>query len=212
MIQALQKTFQQLFSVFASSKNSIVMQESYFRDPIQFDKMYFNRNPIVVEFGIGKGRFMRDYALKAPEKNFLGVEKVNKWLQHSAERIEKANLTNVKLVKTTAELVLSMIPMASVAEFYVLFPDPWPKRRHNGRRVIQKAFLDSIHEALATNGKLYIATDHAVYFEWMKNLINPLVGSKFEVIQNEKPEFISNYQIKYEREGRPIYHFHLRKI
>ncbi len=212
MIQAIQKTIQQLISVFTPSKNSIVMEESYFRNPIQFDKMYFNNNPIVVEFGIGKGRFMRDYALKSPEKNFLGVEKVNKWLQHSAERIEKANLLNVKLVKTTAELVLSMIPIASVAEFYILFPDPWPKRRHNGRRVIQKEFLESIYEALSTKGKLYIATDHAVYFEWMKKLINPLIGSKFEVIQDEKPEFISNYQIKYEREGRPIYHFHLRKI
>jgi tRNA (guanine-N7-)-methyltransferase len=212
MIQALQKTFQHFFSAFATTEISVIMEESYFRDCIRFDKIYSNYNPIVVEFGVGKGRFMRDYALKSPKKNFLGVEKVNKWIKHTAQRIKKANLSNVKLINSTAELILSVIPSGSVSEFYVLFPDPWPKRRHNGRRVIQKKFLLNIHEALSTNGKFYIATDHAEYFEWMKALILPMIDVHFELIQNERPEFTSNYQIKYEREGRPIYNFHLRKI
>ena len=211
MLQVLQKKLRQLVTLFHYS-DEIVMSEGDFARPIQFEKIYPNKNPIVIEFGVGKGRFIRDYANQNPQKNFLGVEKVNQWVKHSALRIEKAKLTNVRLVQSSAEYILSLIPKSSICEYYVLFPDPWPKRRHNNRRIFQKNFLSQIHHTLMNGGKLYIATDHKDYFSWIENLVNPMLEKQFQIIRNQSPEFISNYQVKYEKEGRPIYTMHLKKI
>jgi len=211
MIQAFQKTFQFIMSAFGTH-SGVILDESDLDIPIRFQDVFSNQNPTIVEFGVGKGRFIRDYAMVSPNKNFFGVEKVNKWVNHAAERIEKANLSNVRLIKSSAEYILSNIPASSVCEFYILFPDPWPKRRHNERRVIQKKVLHEIHNALVTDGKLYIATDHAQYYDWIRNLVNPMIGHQFDEIYNARPTVISNYQVKYEKEGRPIYSTMLQKI
>lgn len=211
--QSVQKVLYKITSIFSEQQheNEIVLHESIAAKPLEFDKIFKSIAPVVMEFGVGKGRFMREYASKYPNKNFFGVEKVNKWVKHTAARIQRSKLENVKLIKTDANFVLAQTQHESISEYYILFPDPWPKRRHQQRRIIQTKLIDKIHKTLVENGKLYIATDHESYFQWMNKIITPFLEAHFKKLENEKIEFISNYQVKYEREGRPIYSIHLMK-
>lgn len=211
MTTILQNLIRRIQNLLGKPTGGVVIAERVTEKTIDFGKLFGNQNPVVVEFGVGKGKFIREYASKHAGKNFLGVEKVNKWIKHSAERIEKKKLQNVRLVNSTAEKVLANIQPEAVQEFYILFPDPWPKRRHQFRRVVQKNLIQKIHQSLSDKGKLYIATDHADYFVWMKKVIEPTLGSLFEMTQ-QRPEFISNYQVKYEKEGRTINAIHLQKL
>lgn len=197
---------------FGKSSQIILDAKKLTKSNLSFDKMYAGTGNIIVEFGVGKGQFMRNYALQFPERRFLGVEKIPKWIRHAAVRMEKSKVENVRLIQATGEEILEKIPSVSVDEFYVLFPDPWPKRRHQHRRIIQKDLIQKIHQALKPSGKLYIATDHKDYFEWMKKVVDPFLQSNFSSISDERPPFISNYQTKYEKEGRPIYSIHVKKI
>lgn len=211
MLQTLQKIYQRVSGVFQNEFEGTIVHKSAFEKDVPFEKMFERKAPVVVEFGVGKGQFMRDYARSSPEKNFFGVEKVAKWIRHTAERIDKAQLTNVKLVVSNAEPILEIMPTESVQEFYILFSDPWPKRKQSQRRLIQPALIEQIHDRLEANGKLYIATDHTEYFQWIEKVMKPFMVSHFKPC-DEKVEFISNYQVKYEREGRKINRIHVRKI
>lgn len=179
---------------------------------MQLDPTFVTEKDLIVEFGVGKGLFIRNYAAKYPDKNFLGVEKYQKWTRHAFQRIEKNGLTNVRLMQATGEEVVTLLSSHSVREYYILFPDPWPKRRHQQRRIIQTSMIERIHFTLKTGGRLYIATDHADYYQWMQKIIQPFLKHHFKSIQYVRPEFISNYQVKYEKEGRPIYTIHVEKI
>lgn len=212
LIQSFQNILQKISFGIVDDEKGLILPEKITEKPLQFEKIYQNKSPLVMEFGVGKGRFMRDYATKYPNKNFFGVEKVNKWIKHSAERFEKAQLKNARLVNTDANKILAQTPEKSISEYYILFPDPWPKRRHQPRRIIQTNLIQQIHETLVDQGKLYIVTDHESYFQWMKKIVTPFLNTQFKPVENEKVEFVSNYQIKYEREGRPIYSIYLQKI
>lgn len=212
LIQPIQIVFHRFTSIFKDPFSQVIVLEKHIPEKIHFNKIFSKTGPVVIEFGVGKGRFIKQYAMKYPDKLFFGVEKVNKWVRHTARRIENSKLSNVKMVKSTAESILSKVQPGTVSEFYILFPDPWPKRRHNFRRVIQTDLIQKIHVALEEKGQLYIATDHFDYFQWMKKIIDPFLGKQFEPLENRKMEFISNYQVKYEKEGRSINTIHLRKI
>ena len=211
MLQRLQTLFQWMPLGFKDKFSDTIVDKSAFKKDVPFDRMFGRSGEVVVEFGVGKGQFMKNYAIKYPQKNFFGVEKVPKWIRHTAERTDKAKLTNVKLVVSDAESILEVMPNQSVDEFYILFSDPWPKRRTHHRRLIQNALIDQIHKRLKPNGRLYIATDHAEYFEWIVKIMTPFMENHFKPCE-DKIEFISNYQTKYEREGRKINAIHVKKI
>lgn len=211
MLQTLQNIFHRLTSTFQNPFEQTIVHKSAFKKEIPFEKMFSRKAPVVVEFGVGKGQFMREYAIKYPQKNFFGVEKVPKWVRHTGVRIDKAKLTNVKLVTCDAESLLEVMDNESVQEFYILFSDPWPKRRTHNRRIIQTKLIEQIHKRLEPNGKLYIATDHAEYFEWIVKIMTPFMEKHFKLC-DDPIEFISNYQVKYEKEGRKINSIHVRKV
>jgi tRNA (guanine-N7-)-methyltransferase len=210
MIQTLQNLFQRISNSFKNPYEHTVVHKSAFKKDVPFGKMFPQKGPMVVEFGMGKGQFMREYAIKYPQKNFFGVEKVPKWIRHSAARLDKAKLTNVKIVTCDAESLLEVMDNGSVQEFYILFSDPWPKRRTHNRRIIQTKLIEQIHQRLEDNGKLYIVTDHAEYFEWIVKIMTPFMEKHFKPC-HDPIEFISNYQVKYEKEGRKINSIHVRK-
>jgi len=199
----------QAFSFFLPSKRTSIVCDF---KPKAFRSQFLTSDKnqkIVVEIGVGKGLFIKSYAEKHPDKKFIGIEKVRKWIRHSATRIEKKDLKNICLFQTSGEEALEAIPPESVNEYYILFPDPWPKRRHAKRRLIQQSTLEKIIQTLKKEGILYVVTDHAEYHDWIIEKIAPFL-SKFDSM-DKTPEFISNYQIKYQKEGRKIYFMHLKK-
>src|SRR5207247_5248328 len=102
-------------------------------------------------------------AQRMPDKNFLGIERLLNRVRISARKA--ATLDNVRLLRVESSYAVRyLLPTESVERFYLLFPDPWPKRRHHRRRIVTPDFLSSIHVALQKNGSIHIATDDVGYF------------------------------------------------
>ena len=178
--------------------------------PLQFDDLFERSGPVEIEIGLGKGRFLRERATAFPKTNFLGIEKAKKWLLYAEERLKKAKLENVRLIVTYAEGFLERyVPNESISIYHILFPDPWPKRRHNKRRIFNQPFLGEIVRTLTAKGELHVATDYSEYFE---KIMGELCAVKELVTEPTEPgPFLTNFQVKYAREGRPLHFAVARK-
>lgn len=167
----------------------------------------------ILEIGFGKGQFVRDYAQAHPEYHFIGIERFIQWVRHTEKRLVKGGAENVRLMCGLAQNVLREWFSDQVFdEIHVLFPDPWPKRRHHKHRILQKTYLELFHQKLKEGGELHITTDHKDYFESAMQVFSTLPKHLFQVHEKQDYPFKTNYQIKYEKEGRPIYFFQAHKI
>ena len=120
--------------------------------------------PVVLEIGCGMGETTAAIALAQPGTDFLGVEVHGPGVGALLNRIEAAGLANLRVVRHDAvEVVRDMVPRDSLAGIHVYFPDPWPKKRHHKRRLLQPPFVRTLAERLAPGGYLHVATDWAEY-------------------------------------------------
>ncbi len=124
--------------------------------------------PLVVEIGFGRGEFLMDLALENPERAFVGVEYNRRRVLKMARRLARTEIRNVRLVEGMGQEVVRDIPWTSVAEFWVNFPDPWPKKRHHKNRLLQPEMIHALALRLAPSGILHIATDHSDYAEFIQ--------------------------------------------
>ena len=124
--------------------------------------------PLVVEIGFGRGEFLLELAQREPEQAFVGIEVSYKRALKMARRLAKLAIVNVAIVEGRAEEVLrDGLEDASVACFWLNFPDPWPKKRHARRRFVQPETLTLLARRLVPGGVLRIATDEPDYAEWI---------------------------------------------
>ena len=124
--------------------------------------------PLVVEIGFGMGSATAAIAAAAPDRDFLGIEVHPPGVGALLQRIDEGALGNVRIVQHDAVEVLErMIAPASVAAVHIFFPDPWPKKRHHKRRLIQPPFVRLLASRLAAGGTLHCATDWLPYAEQM---------------------------------------------
>src|SRR5207237_10059520 len=122
-----------------------------------------------VDAGCGEGSFLCEVSLRLPNQHFLGIERLLGRIRSSARKA--ASLSNVRLLQMESSYVVRyLLPPGSVETFYLLFPDPWPKRRHHRRRIVTRDFLNSVHIVLEKNGLMYIATDHLDYFRKIEEI------------------------------------------
>lgn len=173
--------------------------------PLDFQQLYGNANPVVLEIGSGKGRFLIGAASENPEWNFLGIEKSLHYHRLIGERVRKRGLANVRLINHDAFLVMQkMIADASVSELHIYFPDPWPRKREQKRRIIREEALVEMKRILVPGGSGVYVTDHQEYFEIAAPRIASFFRSETRVPAPEDPPR-TNYEAKYREEGRPIY-------
>lgn len=131
--------------------------------------------PLVVEIGFGNGDHLADTAAAEPDKNFLGIEVHRPGVGRLLQRVEREGLTSVRAICSDAvEVLTDVLPAGSVSEVYVLFPDPWHKKRHHKRRIIQTPFAEVLARVLAQDGVLKLATDWADYAEHMRAVLDPM--------------------------------------
>jgi tRNA (guanine-N7-)-methyltransferase len=124
--------------------------------------------PLDLEIGSGKGTFLLNQATADPGANFLGVEYAREFWLYACDRLRRAGLDNVRLLNAdAAEFVRWRLGAETVRTIHLYFPDPWPKRRHHRRRMVQHAFLADAARTLTIGGELRVVTDHAPYWEWM---------------------------------------------
>jgi tRNA (guanine-N7-)-methyltransferase len=127
--------------------------------------------PLEVDFGCHRGAFFIGMAAMNPATNFLGLEKQADRVNKCLRKIGRLGLANAFAVQGLgAEPLKKLLPSASVTTFHLYFPDPWPKRRHAGRRVFQVSFLEEIRRVLRPNGTLRLMTDCESYFCEMRDL------------------------------------------
>jgi len=140
---------------------------------LDLDAAFGRAAPIWLEIGFGNGEALLAMAQARPEVNFLGIEVHRPGIGHLLNGLEAAGLDNVRVVRgDAAEVLRDRLPPGSLARALVFFPDPWPKKRHHKRRLVQPAFLDSLARALVTGGHVHLATDWEDYAEHMRAVLD----------------------------------------
>lgn len=133
--------------------------------------------PLELDLGSGDGAFLVEMAKRYPERNFLGVERLLGRVRRTCKALAREGAANARVIRLESHyLVRYLLPPGSVSVFHVMFPDPWPKRRHHVKRLIQTAFLDDIQVALAPGGELRLTTDDAPYFQHMRKVFEAHPG------------------------------------
>jgi len=132
--------------------------------PLDFDRAFGRRAPRVLEIGFGMGETTVAIAQVHPELDFLGVEVHGPGVGALLQRLDALGLSNVRVIRHDAvEVVAAMIPESALAGIHVFFPDPWPKKRHHKRRLLNAAFVEALARRLSPGGYLHVATDWEDY-------------------------------------------------
>lgn len=127
---------------------------------------------VFLEIGFGDGEHMAKLALQNPEALFIGAEPFVNGVAALLTKIEKYCIQNVRIFHDDVRKLLKLLPDCMFDGVFLLFPDPWPKRRHHSRRFVQEHSIFSIHRILKTNGFWNIATDHADYASWILKMFD----------------------------------------
>jgi len=138
------------------------------KDMLDFNKAFGNTNPVHLEIGSGRGEFLLQVALQTPNINFIGIDLKEKRIKTLFRKLYEGKLNNVRIAKIFLnEESIRFIPSNSIEKIYLQHPDPWPKKRHFHRRIIQHSFIDIMHKLLTKGGIIDIATDHEDYANWI---------------------------------------------
>ena len=187
-------------------------------EKIDFVRIFGRSAPLHIEIGAGKGTFLLSQAKAQPGDNFLGIEWARRYYRYAVDRIGRWGLTNVRIIRADAAAFLAdSVPDDCVDCFHIYFPDPWPKKRHNKRRLICPANVEHLIRCLKSAGQLRIATDHADYFEQIRTVLAARENELKEIdfirpAGAETGEWAgTNFERKYAKDQRPIYTIAARK-
>lgn len=197
------------YSTALTAEQVELVPENYFA-PLDLASLFPHRAPIEVDLGCGDGTFLVAMAARHPERNFLGIERLAGRVRSACGKAARAKLPNVRvLVIDSTYAVEYLLPNASIEVVHLLFPDPWPKKRHQRRRIVTPAFLAAVHRAIAPGGQLRIATDQEDYYAAMRGLI---AATDFREEVDDAADFpLTTFEKHFVAAGAPIYRLGLRK-
>ena len=186
-----------------------VIELNSLTDRLDLDKIFGRKAPLHIDLGCGEGSFLCALARRIPNRNFLGIERLLNRIRTSARKA--VTLDNVRLLRMESSYAVRyLLPAESVETFYLLFPDPWPKRRHHQRRIVTPEFLNSIQVALQKNGSIHIATDDIDYFGKIKEIAESNPGFAIGNADVDLPQ--SKFGRIFHEKGAPIQWLELRKV
>jgi tRNA (guanine-N7-)-methyltransferase len=149
----------------------------YAPTPLALDHVYGRTAPRVLEIGFGNGDTLVELASASPGTDFIGVEVHPPGVGHCLLAIESRGLANVRVIAHDAvEVLATQVPELSLDEVMLYFPDPWPKKRHHKRRIVQPAFASLVASRLKHGGRFRLATDWEPYAAWMLEVLNACPG------------------------------------
>ena len=176
--------------------------------PLDLDEAFGNGNPVIVEIGFGNGEATWRMAEAHPEENFLGIEVHRAGVGRLLLALERHGIENVRIASADAvDFLQNRVAPASLDGVRVYFPDPWPKKRHHKRRLIQPAFVALLASRMKAGAVLHLATDWAPYAEHMLDVLG--AAAAFE---NLAPDGVAESRpdwrppTKYERRGERLGH------
>ena len=173
---------------------------------VDLEAVFGRKAPKILEIGFGMGETTARIAAEHPENDYLGVEVHIPGVGALLKRIDEQALTNIRVIRHDAvEVVRAMLPPASLAGIHLFFPDPWPKKRHHKRRLLQPPFAELLASRLAPGGYLHAATDWQEYAEHMLATLSEVAALEnphggFAVRPAARPE------TKFETRGRRLGH------
>ncbi len=153
-------------------------------EPIDYSTVFNNDHPTVIEIGFGMGTSTKRIVSEHPDTNYIGIEVFLSGFTKLLSAAGREKIENLRLIRFDAvEVLHHMIPDDSIAGFHIFFPDPWPKKRHHKRRLIQKEFAELLARKLKKGGYIYCVTDWVEYadqmldvFDSVNSLTNPSAG------------------------------------
>jgi tRNA (guanine-N7-)-methyltransferase len=171
---------------------------------LDFSRLFGNDNPVVLEIGFGMGKSLVEMAAADRNTNFIGIEVHKPGVGACLMAARESLLTNLKVIEHDAvEVLESMIADSSLSKVQIFFPDPWQKKKHNKRRIIQPSFLELLAKKIRSQGLLHMATDWQQYAEHMLEVGN---GSEYFVNTSLTNDYIPRPDF------RPMTKFELRGI
>ena len=146
-------------------------------ETLNFATIFANAHPVHLEIGFGNGQTLTSMAAALPDTNYIGIEVHRPGVGNALLQIEKMALTNVRVIcEDAVEVLTHNIPNQSLAAVYIFFPDPWHKKKHHKRRLVQTEFINLVKQKLNTGGRLHMATDWEAYAQHMMQVMNEVVG------------------------------------
>lgn len=171
-------------------------------------KLFNNNNPIYLEIGMGKGKFIIENAEKNPHINYIGIEKYEGVIIQAADKLKNHPLPNLYLISVDATNLLEIFAENEINKIFLNFSDPWPKTRHAKRRLTSKKFLDMYQIIL--NGELEFKTDNQGLFEYSLMSLNAshwqFLDLTFNLHKRDENIITTEYEDKFSMLGHPIYY------
>lgn len=190
--------------------------EDNLSSPEDLAELFPKKQPIALEIGCGTGHFIAELAAKNLETNFLAIDIYNKGCYKTCKKIETEALDNVLVMRIEARYLLThYIEKKSLAGVYINCPDPWPKKRHRSRRLVNSSFMELLLHYLQPDGDFYFSTDFDDYAEQVAEILPAARGYRnclVAPLMTELPGYpISKYMQRFLDRGQPIYFMHYRK-
>lgn len=181
----------------------------------KFKELFLNNNPIHIEIGTGKGNFIINMAKLNPSINFIGIEKYDSVLVRAVQKLENEEIPNLKLIRYDANEIENIFSK-EISLIYLNFSDPWPKERHEKRRLTSPNFLEKYHNIFKDNQRIVMKTDNRKLFEYSVMKFNENQFNIDELSLNLHDDDIKNnveteYEEKFSKLGYPIYMINVHK-
>lgn len=192
--------------------NSRFVVHEPFKNKGKWNEIFGNNQPIQIEIGMGKGRFMMDLASTNLNINYIGIEKYSTVLLRAIQKMEENELSNLRFIRMDAEDICEVFDKGEVAKIYLNFSDPWPKDRHAKRRLPSRQFLERYNIILSQDGRIEFKTDNVDLFDFALGEIEP-AGWKLEAMTRDLHHdakmsvgnIMTEYEEKFSSLGNPIY-------
>ena len=176
----------------------------------KFKELFANDNPIYLEIGMGKGQFIYENAKKYKDINFIGIERFDSIMAKAILKMEE--VPNLRLIKYDASLIEEVFNH-EIDKLYLNFSDPWPKNRHENRRLTSKVFLEKYQNIFRDKQQIEVRTDNRDFFLYSVESLGDMEYTLNDVSFNyqSKDLIMTEYESKFRKKGAKIYHLFAEK-
>lgn len=194
------------------ARPELLQSELFIENPREFkgswNKVFNNNNEICLELGCGKGRFISNIAQKNKDKNFIAIDLKDEVLVYVKRKCEELNLENVRILSFDINYINEIFEKGEVSDIYLNFSTPWPKTKHNKRRLTHPRFLNKYLDVINPNSKIMLKTDHELFFldsiEYLNENGFDILYKTMDLHNEEIENIMTEYEEKFLNKGMKI--------